>query len=95
MRRVAVNIDRLRAAGIIAPPELQHRHASQVRAVKSQLLKALRKDPRDASRIIMVTSSLPGEGKTLRSRMSADSSAYQGWKDFSTRSRIPVSSRRT
>lgn len=66
-RRVTLDMDQLRIRGMIPPANAQHRHVSQIRAIKNRLLRvaAASGNPRD--RVIMFTSALSGDGKTFSS----------------------------
>jgi protein-tyrosine kinase len=65
-RRIELNLAMLREAGMITPDGGKSSVAEEFRAVKHNLMHALKKTG-DSSRpgnLIMVTSALPGEGKT-------------------------------
>lgn len=67
---ITLNFDRIGANGIITPNRTNTSTVEQFRIVKQPLLiKAFNKGPERArnSNLIMVTSSLPGEGKTFTS----------------------------
>jgi protein-tyrosine kinase len=63
-----INLDRLAAMGYLTPDRARTKVAEEFRIVKRPLLKNLRNDGDaqiERANLIMVTSSLPGEGKTF------------------------------
>lgn len=67
-RRVELNLAKLHAAGMVTPDGGRSSVAEEFRAIKRTLIQqALEKsaDPTKPNNLIMVTSSLPGEGKTF------------------------------
>lgn len=66
-RTVNIDFARLTAAGCLTPETPRARIADEFRVVKRPLLAAVKSSMADRSRpnLIMVTSSLPGEGKTF------------------------------
>ena len=67
-RRLAVDRMRLRAAGVIAPESEERRLGEEYRLIKRPLLAAIARDDAPAlSNVIVITSAVPGEGKTFTS----------------------------
>jgi exopolysaccharide/PEP-CTERM locus tyrosine autokinase len=67
-RRVTVDRMRLRAAGVIAPESEERRLGEEYRLIKRPLLSILARDDAPAlSNVIVITSAVPGEGKTFTS----------------------------
>jgi protein-tyrosine kinase len=69
-RDVEIDIDRLAAMGYITPKASRARLADEFRVLKRPLLNNIRgatAAPAERANLIMVTSSLPGEGKTFSS----------------------------
>ncbi|MCP5152374.1 MAG: AAA family ATPase [Ectothiorhodospiraceae bacterium] len=69
-RYFEVNLDRLRGAGFITPDAGQSQLAEQYRIIKRPLVRKLdlpEGERPDRANLIMVTSSVPGEGKTFTS----------------------------
>jgi protein-tyrosine kinase len=65
-RRVTIDIERLRAQGFSPSPELANRMTDQYRRIKWRLLaKARGPEAVPDGRLLMVTSSMPDEGKTF------------------------------
>jgi len=64
-RRMSVNMERLRAQGMIPPTDAQRRLAAQMRVIKFRLLQAAVGGSSARDRVIMVTSALSGDGKTF------------------------------
>ena len=80
IRRLTIDMDRLRAMGMIPPADGQRRLATQVRVIKNKLLQAVRAENTARNRVVMVTSALSGDGKTFNSVSIALSLATE--KDF-------------
>lgn len=67
-RRIRIDLNLLRAQGEIPEAGQERRFADYYREIKRPLIqKALGADTRPESRLILVTSALPGEGKTFTS----------------------------
>lgn len=67
-RKVAVDRTRLRAAGVIAPESEERRLGEEYRLVKRPLLTAMARDGAPPlSNVVVITSAVPGEGKTFTS----------------------------
>jgi Mrp family chromosome partitioning ATPase len=67
-KRVEINLDSLSAAGIVSPHSPRSQIADQYRVIKRPLIaNAMGKSatPVENGNLIMVTSSLPGEGKSF------------------------------
>jgi exopolysaccharide/PEP-CTERM locus tyrosine autokinase len=66
-RTVRLDLDALRAAALIPPPEQERELADQYRAIKRPLIRAaFEGEPHDPMRqVIMMASALPGDGKTF------------------------------
>ncbi len=67
-RKICIDQDALRAAGLLAPRQQEQEIASQYRQIKRPLINAAMGKGREAARngrLIMVASALPGEGKTF------------------------------
>jgi len=64
-RRVSVNVERLRAQGMIPPADSQRRLAAQMRVIKFRLLQAAVSTGSARDRVVMITSALSGDGKTF------------------------------
>jgi exopolysaccharide/PEP-CTERM locus tyrosine autokinase len=65
-RKVTVDRARLRAVGVIAPENEERRLGEEYRLVKRPLLAAMVRDDAPAlSNVIVITSAVPGEGKTF------------------------------
>ena len=63
---VSFDLERLRSAGYLVPDQVRSELAEQMRAVKRPLLKTARASgPGERGALVMVTSGLPGEGKTF------------------------------
>lgn len=65
---VEIDSDTLLAAGVLAPEDKQHQQVSDYRHIKRQVMSLAASASITvgaASRVIMVTSALPGEGKTF------------------------------
>ena len=66
VRRIDVDIERMRQLGALPPAELQNRILDQFRRIKWPLIAAASSDARQAkSNIIMITSAQPAEGKSF------------------------------
>lgn len=68
--RVSVNKDALRAAGLLPPEHQERQLADQYRQIKRPLLTTAFNKGQDAARnarLIMVSSAMPGDGKTFTS----------------------------
>jgi receptor protein-tyrosine kinase len=81
--RQPISIETLRKAGLIAAPadSARSRASEEVRVVQTQVLRTLRATPDEAercSRIVLITSARPGEGKTFTSLNLAASIAEGG-----------------
>lgn len=67
-RALSVDRRKLRAAGVVAPEDEERRLGEEYRLVKRPLLKAIsNKSAPPLSNVIVVTSAVPGEGKTFTS----------------------------
>jgi exopolysaccharide/PEP-CTERM locus tyrosine autokinase len=69
-RTITLDLDALRAAGLLAPAEVQHAISRQYRRIKLPLIEAAAgraEVPVPHGNLIMVASALPGEGKTFTS----------------------------
>jgi protein-tyrosine kinase len=67
-RVIAIERSALRAAGMIAPEDEEHRLAEEYRIVKRPLLKTMSGDSAATNgNVIVITSAVPGEGKTFTS----------------------------
>ena len=67
-RIVRVDIAALRAAGVVGPEDEERRIAEEYRLIKRPLLKATaRDDSGNLNNVIVITSAVPGEGKTFTS----------------------------
>jgi protein-tyrosine kinase len=65
-RRIAIDLDVLRAQGGIPEADQAHRFADYYREIKRPLIeRALASDAGPAARLILVTSALPADGKTF------------------------------
>lgn len=64
-RRITVDTDALRAAGYLPEAGLERRFADHYRQIKRPLLERAQRDA--AMRLMLVTSALPGDGKTFTS----------------------------
>lgn len=78
-----ITIETMRHAGLIAAPAdaVRSRASEEVRVVQTQVLRTLRATPDEAercSRVVLVTSARPGEGKTFTSLNLAASIADGG-----------------
>lgn len=63
---VAFDLDRLRTAGYLVPDQIRSKLAEEMRALKRPLLKTARASGNgERGALVMVTSGLPGEGKTF------------------------------
>ena len=79
-RQVNIDLPRLAAMGYLTPETPRARIADEFRVIKRPLLtnvQARAADPVDRAQLIMVTSSLPGEGKTFVSMNLAISLAME------------------
>lgn len=68
--QVVLNLEHLRRAGYLVPDQVRSELAEQFRHIKRPLLKNARAKPEELEHpgtLIMVTSALPGEGKTFSS----------------------------
>jgi protein-tyrosine kinase len=66
LKRIAIDLAELRGAGYIPEESEQRRFADYYRAIKRPIIhKALAAESAPEQRLILVTSSLPGEGKTF------------------------------
>lgn len=64
--RVRIDISRLRAAGVLAPEDEEHRVAEEYRAIKRLLLRSMAENQSSIRpNLVIVTSAVPGEGKTF------------------------------
>jgi exopolysaccharide/PEP-CTERM locus tyrosine autokinase len=67
-RTVHLDLGVLRAAGEIGPEDEEHRIAEEYRLIKRPLLKATaRDDSGNLNNVVVITSAVPGEGKTFTS----------------------------
>ncbi len=67
-RTVTIDLAALRTDGVIGPDNEERRLAEEYRIVKRPLLKSMSgEDAQKLSNIIVVTSAVPGEGKTFTS----------------------------
>ena len=67
-RRLAIDLQVLRAAGALAPTSEERRLAEEYRNIKRPLLKTMAQgDSQQRRNLVAVTSALPGEGKTFTS----------------------------
>ena len=67
-RTVRIDLSALRAAGVIAPENEERRLAEEYRIIKRPLLNAMTVEGAlNLSNIVVVTSAVPGEGKTFTS----------------------------
>jgi exopolysaccharide/PEP-CTERM locus tyrosine autokinase len=66
-RQIAVDYAALRASGYFPEADRDRQFADQYRRIKRPLVERALSDPSGASRVIMVTSALPGDGKTFTS----------------------------
>jgi protein-tyrosine kinase len=67
-RRIELDLERMRAAGVVTPDQERSAIADQYRVIKRPLLRnaqALRAAGNAHGNLIMVTSAMPGEGKTF------------------------------
>lgn len=65
-RKVVIDRAKLRAVGVIAPEDDERRLGEEYRLVKRPLLSAMaRDDAPSLSNVIVITSAVPGEGKTF------------------------------
>ena len=65
-RRITIDLNLLRAQGELPEPGLERRFADYYREIKRPLVQAMvAGDGRADSRLVLVTSALPGEGKTF------------------------------
>jgi protein-tyrosine kinase len=65
-RRLAVDWDAVRAAGYLPDPDEAHRFADHYRQIKRPLIdRALARDSAPDARLILLSSALPGDGKTF------------------------------
>jgi protein-tyrosine kinase len=67
-RKICIDQEALRAAGLLAPRQQEQEIASQYRQIKRPLITAAMgkgREPVPNGRLIMVASALPGEGKTF------------------------------
>lgn len=81
--RPPVSLETMRQAGLVAAPSdaARSRASEEVRVVQTQVLRTLRATPDEAercSRVVLVTSARPGEGKTFTSLNLAASIAEGG-----------------
>ena len=66
--RVTLDFEAMRAAGMLPPEELTHRYADEFRRIKWPLLAAAFGQgaaPVDLGHLVLVTSAVPGEGKSF------------------------------
>lgn len=67
-RTLAVDRRKLRAAGVVAPEDEERRLGEEYRLIKRPLLKAMSgNDAAPTSNVLVITSAVPGEGKTFTS----------------------------
>lgn len=65
-KEVAIDLTRLAASGIVTPNSARSQIADEFRVVKRPLLDNIRAaDTKSGANLVMVTSALPGEGKTF------------------------------
>jgi exopolysaccharide/PEP-CTERM locus tyrosine autokinase len=67
-RILSIDVPRLRSAGVIGPEDEERRIAEEYRLIKRPLLKAIMQaDAGKLGNVVVVTSAVPGEGKTFTS----------------------------
>jgi protein-tyrosine kinase len=67
-RLISMDLSALRAAGVIGPEDEERRIAEEYRIIKRPLLKqTMREDSSALNNVVVLTSALPGEGKTFTS----------------------------
>jgi exopolysaccharide/PEP-CTERM locus tyrosine autokinase len=64
-RRIAIDFNLLRAQGELPEAGLERRFADYYREIKRPLVQAMLADAHADSRVVLVTSALPGEGKSF------------------------------
>lgn len=76
-RTVSLDFERLEAEGYLTPATMTTALAEEMRLIKRNVLHRFRKNSRPQSNVILVTSSMPGEGKSFLSLNLAMSLAFE------------------